>query len=123
MDDLFFILLVIGYIFTLMMCLFGVYSISIHFASYGTKLMTFLNLITIIFTGFVYSTFFFFSITLYPSELLWKVTIIIGFLSLGNTGLIYAFLLEYKKIPILPFLGYTTFLGLIIYQLNRIKKN
>ncbi len=117
MDDLFFILLVIGYIFTLMMSSFSIYSISIHFASYGTKLMTFLNLLTILFTGFIYSTLFFFSIVLYPSELLWKVTIVIGFLALGNTGLIYAFLLEYKKIPVISFLCYTTFLGLIIGSL------
>lgn len=79
--------------------------------------MTFLNLLTILFTGFIYSTLFFFSIVLYPSELLWKVTIVIGFLALGNTGLIYAFLLEYKKIPVISFLCYTTFLGLIIGSL------
>jgi len=114
MYELFFILLVIGYIFTLIMSMFSIYSISIHYADYGTKLMAILNLITIILTGFIYSTMFFFSIAIYPSVLLWKLTIVIGFLSLGNLALIYAFLNEYKKIPIVSFLCYTSLFGFLI---------
>lgn len=96
------------------MCIFSIYSLSIHYMEYGTNLMTILNMLIIIFTGFIYSTIIFFSIVIYPSVLLWKLSLITGFISLGINALIYAFLFEYKKIPILAFLCYTTLFGLLI---------
>ncbi len=114
MYDLFFSLLVIGYILTLIMSIFSIFYISIHYAAYGTKLMTILNLLTIILTGFIYSTLFFISIVIYPSVLLWKLSLIFGFIALLNTALIYAFLNEYKKVPIISFLCYTALFGLLI---------
>ncbi|MFX1442630.1 MAG: hypothetical protein ACFFHV_04380 [Promethearchaeota archaeon] len=114
MNEIFFIFLVIGYTFSLMMCLFSIYSISIHYTEYGTALMAILNILIIFFTGFIYSTIIFFSIVIYPSVLLWKLSIITGFISLGIYALFYAFLYEYKKIPVVPFLCYTTLFGLLI---------
>jgi hypothetical protein len=114
MYEIFFIFLVIGYIFALIISIFSLYSISVHYAEYGTTLMTILIMLTIIFTVFIYSTLFFFSIAISPSVLLWKLSLITGFICLGITALIYAFLYEYKKIPILSFLFYTTLFGLII---------
>lgn len=114
MYDFLFICLVIGYILTLIMCILSIIYISIHYTAYGTKLMTILNLLAIILTGFIYSTLFFFSIVLYPSVLLWKLSLIFGFISLLNTALIYAFLNEYKKVPIILFLFYDALFGLLI---------
>ena len=114
MNNLFFIILVIGYIVSLIICIFSTTYILIHLAAYGTRLMTILNLFSVIITGFIYSTLFFFSIVIYPSVLLWKITIIVGFSNLGITALIYAFLNEYKKIPIFAFLFYTALFGFLI---------
>ena len=114
MNNPFFIILVIGYIITLIICIFSTTYISIHYIAYGTKLMTILNLFSIILTGFIYSTLFFISIAVYPSVIVWKLTMTIGFINLGITALIYAFLNEYKKIPIFSFLIYTSLLGFII---------
>ncbi|TFG13548.1 MAG: hypothetical protein EU535_04735 [Promethearchaeota archaeon] len=114
MNNPFFIILVIGYIISLTICIFSSTYISIHYVAYGTKVMTILNLFTMILTGFIYSTLFFISVTVYPSVIVWKLTITIGFIALGINALIYAFLNEYNKIPIFSFLIYTSLLGFII---------
>ena len=46
--------------------------------------------------------------------LLWKLSIIFGFISLFITSLIYTFLKEFKRIPYFPFLIFTMLFGLLI---------
>ncbi|MFX0070665.1 MAG: hypothetical protein ACFFAO_06205, partial [Candidatus Hermodarchaeota archaeon] len=73
--------------------------------------MTSLNLLYAILIGFVYSTMLFVSIIVFPSILIWKLGIVIGFTASLITSIIYAFLKEYKNIPIIPLLIYITFFG------------
>ena len=114
MPNPFFTILVIGYLGSLIICIFSTTYIIIHFTAYGTRVMTILNLFNVIITGLIYSTLFFFSIAVYPSVLLWKITLIVGFSNLGITALIYAFLNDYKKIPTFAFLFYSALFGFLL---------
>ena len=109
--------LIVGYMLILCVSIFTIIYILIHQKDYGSQLIAFLNILTIIFSGIIYSTLIIFSLFLYPSEFLWKLSIVIGFLTLGITVLIYSFLKEYKKIDMFPFICYSSLFGFLIGSL------
>ncbi|MFX1259939.1 MAG: hypothetical protein ACFFAN_18980 [Promethearchaeota archaeon] len=110
----FYVLLVILIIYTLI-------HIIRYYENYGTIINLSLILSAIFIVGIIHSTLFFLSIFIYFSEnvniFLWKLAIIFGFISCGIASLIYSFLIQYKKIPIFPFLFYSLFFGFLIGSL------
>lgn len=117
MYNIFFILIVIGYIACLIITIFSILYISYHYHAYGTKLMTILNLSISILIGFIYSTLFFVSIIILPSLLIWRLSLLFKFTALIFISVLYAFLNEYKKIPLIPFLGFAMLFGFLIGNL------
>lgn len=115
---LLFICLIIGYFISLFISTITIIHIIRNQEKYGTFITSFLNVSTIVLAGFIYSTFYVFSIIIYYSQLvnitLWKLSLIFGFVSCGIMGLIYAFIKEYKEIPFFPLLIYTILFGLLI---------
>ncbi|MFX1522808.1 MAG: hypothetical protein ACFFCC_04805 [Promethearchaeota archaeon] len=83
--------------------------------------MATLNFLTIFNAVLIYSSLYIISITLFFSEafniILWKISILSGFVSLILTSLIYTFLKETKKIPDFPFLIFIGLLGFLISTL------
>lgn len=117
----FLILLVIGYVFILIVAIYTLIYILRHHQIYGIKLTAILNFSTIFNAVILYSTFYIFSIIIFFSEntniILWKLSLISGFISLMLTSLIYAFLKEFKKISYFPFIIYNIFFGFLIGSL------
>lgn len=109
--------LLVGYIIISFVSIFTINYILHHQKDYGSQLFAFLNIIVILFSGIMYTTLIIFSLIFYPSEILWKLSIICGSLTLGVSTLINSFLKEYKKIPILPFVFYISFFGFLIGSL------
>ncbi|TFG06092.1 MAG: hypothetical protein EU539_08610 [Promethearchaeota archaeon] len=79
--------------------------------------MTILNLSISILIGFIYSTLFFVSIIILPSLLIWRLSLLFKFTALIFISVLYAFLNEYKKIPLIPFLGFAMLFGFLIGNL------
>lgn len=109
--------LIVGYIIILSVSIITINYILHHQKDYGCQLLAFLNILAFIFSGIMYSTFIVFSLIFYPSEFLWKLSIVCGFLTLGISALINSFLKEYKKIPLLPTVIYTSLFGFLISSL------
>ena len=109
--------LLVGYIIISFVSIFTINYILHHQKDYGSQLLAFLNILVILFSGIIYTTLIIFSLIFYPSEILWKLSIICGSLTLGISALINSFLKEYKKIPILPFVFYISFFGFLIGSL------
>ncbi|MHA2007662.1 MAG: hypothetical protein ACXABO_10390 [Promethearchaeota archaeon] len=80
--------------------------------------MAVLNFLTIFIAIVIYSSLYVLSITFYFSEILnlilWKLSVVSGFLSLILTSLIYTFLKEYKTSPDFPFLYFIVLFGFFI---------
>jgi len=118
---LFFYVLIIGYFIVAGICIFTAISIVVHKEKYKTRLNAFLLFTTILNAGLIYSGLYVFSNVFYYSELIntlmWKATLILGFVSLAITSIIYGFLMEYKKIPIISSLIYIIFFGFLIGML------
>ena len=109
--------LLVGYIIISFVSIFTINYILHHQKDYGSQLLAFLNILVILFSGIIYTTLIIFSLIFYPSEILWKLSIICGSLTLGISALLNSFLKEYKKIPILPFVFYISFFGFLIGSL------
>jgi len=109
--------LIVGYIIILFVSIITINYILHHQKDYGSQLFAFLNILAFIFSGIMYSTLIICSLTFYPSEFLWKLSIICGFLTLGISALINSFFKEYKKIPVLLFVFYTSLFGFLIGSL------
>ncbi|MHA1293720.1 MAG: hypothetical protein ACTSQJ_13760 [Promethearchaeota archaeon] len=111
-------LLISGYIFILCISMYTIIHIFRFREKYGTNLNAFLNISIILVTGVIYSSLFVFSIIFFFSEsinlILWKLSLISGFLSLGITLIIHNFILEYKKIQVFPFITFLVLLGFLI---------
>jgi len=92
-----------------------------HHKIFGTVLNSVLNILAVFIIGIIYSTLSIFSIIIYQSEyvnvLLWKLSIILGFLALEIVLIVSYFMIEYKKIPFFPLLSYTILLGFLIGSL------
>ncbi len=111
-------LIIIGYVFTLSVSIYTMIFIFKNQGKYGIKLTANLNFLAIFNAVIIYSTLYLFSVLILFSEsiniLLWKLSVIFGFISLFINSLIYTFLKEFKKIPYFPFLIFTTLFGLLI---------
>ena len=110
--------LTFGYFFILCLSVYTLIFIFNHHEKYGVKFTIILNSLTILNSAMIYSTFFFISVIFFFAEsiniLIWKLSLIFGFIGLMLTSLIYAFLKEFKKIPYFPFLYFMILFGLII---------
>ncbi len=110
--------LIIGYFLILILSTYTVIQIFQHRNNYGTKLIAFLNIANTIIAGILYSTFFIFSVVIFISYdvniLMWKISLVIGFITLLITSIIYSFFIEYKKIKPFPFIYFTLLFGLLI---------
>ncbi len=121
MHIFFFLILAIGYIILLIVTIYTLIYILRHQQIYGTKLTVVLNF-SIIFNAVIfYSTLYFFSIIIYFSVytniILWKLSLISGFISLMLTSLFYTLLKEFKKISYFPFIIFNIFFGFLIGSL------
>jgi hypothetical protein len=118
MYTVFFVLLEIGYFSIFCLGVFTLIHISRFQQNYGLKLMASLNFLTIFNAVIIYSSIYIISITLYFSDfvnlILWKISIVSGFVSLILTSLIYTFLKEYKKTTDIPLLIFLSFFGFLI---------
>ena len=110
--------LIIGYILILILSTNTVIQIFRHRNKYGTELIAILNIANTIIAGIIYSTFFMFSVVIFISfdinVLMWKTSLVIVFISLLFTSIIYSFINEYKKIRLFPFIYFTLLFGLLI---------
>ncbi len=111
-------LMIFGYVFTLCVSIYTLNFIFTHPGKYGIKFTAILNFLAILNAVVIYSTLYMLSVLTLFSEsiniLLWKLSIIFGFISLFITSLIYTFLKEFKRIPYFPFLIFTMLFGLLI---------
>lgn len=118
MYNIFLYFLLIGYFIIAGICLYTVINIVGNKEKYKTNLSAFLLILTLFNTGVIYSGLYVFSIIFYYSELIntlmWKASLISGFVSLAITSIIYGFLMEYKKIPIVTSIVYITLFGFLI---------
>ena len=89
---------------------------------YGTKFKVFLFVAVVISTGIIYPTFFLFSLKFYFSEsiniLLWKISSVLIFITLGLSLIIFIFLKEIRKLQIIPLFVYSIILGMLIGTLS-----
>lgn len=111
-------ILLIGYIVVLVMTIVSTLHILRNRIAYGTELNMYLNISVIFNGGIIFSTFFIFSILFYVSDdlsvILWKGSIITGFISLIINAIIYSFFKKYRKVQSFPFLYLAMMFGLLI---------
>jgi len=114
--------LIVGYILILILSTTTVIQIFRHRNKYGTQLIAFLNIANTFIAGILYSTFFIFSVVIFISYdvniLIWKISLVTGFITLLFTSIIYSFFKEYKKIKPFPFIYLTLLFGLLIGALG-----
>jgi len=110
--------LIVGYILILILSTYTVIQIFRHRNKYGTNLIAVLNIANTFIAGILYSTFFMFSVVIFISYdiniLMWKISLVTGFITLLFTSIIYSFFNEYKKIKRFPFLYFSLLFGLLI---------
>lgn len=110
--------LLVGYFLIICLSLITIGYIIKNRKDYGTELIAFLNVATILNSGIIYSTLFMFSVVFFISKgvnlILWNFSIISGFATLIITSVIYSFFREYRKIQLFPFLTITLLSGLLI---------
>ncbi|MFW9770814.1 MAG: hypothetical protein ACFFEO_01405 [Candidatus Thorarchaeota archaeon] len=110
--------IIIGYFITLCLTFITMLNIIKKHKLFGTKTIAYLSLVTVLNSGFIFSTCYLFSVVLYISNtinlILWKISLISGSISLILFSIIYSFFKEYRKIQILPALMITVLFGLQI---------
>ncbi|MBY8980544.1 MAG: hypothetical protein KGD72_09150 [Candidatus Lokiarchaeota archaeon] len=118
MDYTISISLITGYVLILILSTYTVIQIFQHRDKYGTQLIAFLNIANTFIAGILYSTFFIFSVVVFISHdvniLMWKISLVTGFITLLITSIIYSFFNEYKKIKPFPFVYFTLLFGLLL---------
>ncbi len=118
MDYTISISLIVGYVLILILSIYTVIQIFRHRNKYGTILIASLNIANTLIAGILYSTLFIFSVVIFISYdvniLLWKLSLVTGFITLLFTSIIYSFFNEYKKIKPFPFIYFTLLFGLLI---------
>ena len=114
--------LIIGYFIIFIISFYTVIQIFRQRNKYGTVLIAFLNSVNTFISGILFSTFFMFSVVIFISNdiniLMWKISLVIGFITLLITSIVYSFFNEYKKIKIFPFIYFTLLFGLLIGALG-----
>lgn len=110
--------LIIGYFLIFILSTYTIIQIFKHRNKYGTELIAYLNIANTFIAGILYSTFFIFSVVIFISYdvniLLWKISLVTGFITLLITSIIYSFFNEYKKIKPFPFIYFTLLFGLLV---------
>lgn len=116
------LVMVICYILILTTSTITIIYIIKHTKDYGTKIKVFLFVAVVFTTGIIYSTFFLFSLIFFFSEsiniILWKITSVLIFITLGLSLIIYAFLKEIRKLQIIPLIVYSILFGFLIGVLS-----
>jgi hypothetical protein len=109
---------IIGYFIILGVTIVSIIAILRNRSAYGTELNMYLNLASLLNGGIIFSTFFLLSTLFYISEelniILWKGSIISGFISLIIISVIYSFFKKYRKVQTFPFLYLALWFGLLI---------
>ncbi|MFX1234163.1 MAG: hypothetical protein ACFFBY_06330 [Promethearchaeota archaeon] len=110
--------IIIGYFITLCLTFITMLNIIKKHKLFGTKTIAYLSLVTVLNSGFIFSTCYLFSVVLYISNtinlILWKISLISESISLILSSIIYSFFKEYRKFQILPALMITVLFGLQI---------
>ncbi len=110
--------LIVGYILISILSTYTVIQIFRHRNKFGTNLIAVLNIANTFIAGILHSTFFIFSVVIFISYdiniLMWKISLVTGFITLLFTSIIYSFFNEYKKIKRFPFLYFSLLFGLLI---------
>ncbi len=110
--------LIVGYILILILSSYTVIHIFRHRNEYSTILIASLNITNTLIAGLLYSTLFIFSVVIFISYdiniLLWKISLVTGFITLLFTSIIYSFFNQYKKIKPFPFIYFTLLFGLLV---------
>ena len=113
--------LIIGYILIFSLSTYTVIQIFQHRNKYGTQLIAYLNIANTFIAGILYSTFYIFSVVIFISYdvnlLMWKISLVTGFITLLFTSIIFSFFNEYKKIKPFPFVYFTLLFGLLLGSL------
>lgn len=111
-------LLIVGYIFSMCISVITLIYIVRHHKDYGMMKNLILHIITIIMIGIFYSSFYVISIVISFTNivnlLLWKISVILGFLSCMIILLNYSFIVNNNKIKSLPVLYLTMLFGILI---------
>ncbi len=116
------IILIIGYFISIVVLIITFNHVLKNKSNYGSKLNIILLLITLVIcvplhsTIFILSIIFFYSVSI--NLLLWRISILLGFITLMFVCVIYSFLKEFKKISYFTFLYFSTLLGLLIGTLS-----
>lgn len=109
---------IIGYIIILGVTIVSIIVILRNRSAYGTELNMYLNLASILNGGIIFSTLFLLSTLFYINKelsiILWKGSIISGFVSLLIISVIYSFFKKYRKVQTFPFLYLALWFGLLI---------
>ncbi len=113
----------IGYLFILFCSLYTVIHILKNRNEYGTNIIAFLNAISVLTGGIIFSSFYVFSVFFYYSYeiniLLWKHSLIAYITVLIISTFIYSFFKDYGKLHVLPNIYFTMLFGLLIGDLFR----
>jgi len=121
MPNFFLITLIIGYTCILLVTIYILIHLVRYHHNYGIKTIAALNFLTIFDTVIIYSTLYLLSIIFFFSEvvnlILWKLSIIFGFVSLILTSITYSFLVKKKKISYFPLVYFNALFGLLIGSL------
>ncbi|MFO8016995.1 MAG: hypothetical protein R6U96_00020 [Promethearchaeia archaeon] len=89
-----------------------------HKDEYSPNLITTLISVAIGNGGIIYSILFVIPIIIYfpgghLNNILWKIALIEGFISMILNTILYVFIKEYKKIPLIPFIVFSTLFGIL----------
>jgi len=110
--------LLVGYFLIICLSLITIRHIIQNREKYGTELIAYLNVATILNSGIIYSTLFILSVVFFISKeinlLLWNFSVISSSATLTISAVIYSFFREYRKIQLFPFLTITLLSGFLI---------
>lgn len=111
------VLVIIGYFFISILTIVTIFFIIKNRKHFGTELIAYLNLVLIFNSGIIFSTCFLFSVAFFISNIfnlvLWKISLLSGFISLVISSFIFSFFREYRKIQIIPMLLISVLFGLL----------
>ncbi len=121
MQIFFLIALIIGYTCILLVTIYILIHLVRYHHNYGIKTIAALNFLIIFDAVIIYSTLFLLSSIFFFSEvvnlILWKLSIIFGFVSLLLTSITYTFLVKNKKISYFPLIYFISLFGFLIGSL------
>ena len=121
MQIFFLIALIIGYTCILLVTIYILIHLVRYHHNYGIKTIAALNFLIIFDAVIIYSTLFLLSSIFFFSEvvnlILWKLSIIFGFVNLLLTSITYTFSVKSKKISYFPLIYFISLFGFLIGSL------